>query len=798
MNTIQYNIHYEWKILHDGVGKTPNVRASSSSWCYNNAVWVLCGSSSGLGKANEVWVFDLRTKLWSKIDTGESGPTGRDGQAGAYIGNGRFVIFGGQGFAEPNQKLGKESDQMKTQTYWKREVYNDLWMFDCNTLKWSPIYPDGLSFPMGRRGASCIYIRHLSQTLYNNTSTLAEPSAARSRRSAGNNTRQTLGEDSSYATPSINSGALRETNTPGRSKNEAPGYGSSNGGSSTVSGPPPLENCLVVYGGAGIELSKYTEQLYSDVWVFSFDRNIWIRYDTKGVDPVPTTDHRVYKLEDSMVVMGGIRDTTPKVGGNAKDTQNTSDIQILNLMTMTWSNLPIYNSSNRDKSLKLNLHGFAAFPDQVFPPSPTVFNPNPHRRGQTPPPLDPGARNSQLILFGGNQVLDTKAAIHSKGMKALKDKSSQDATFFLNIDECSICPILLRGDVFPENRYLHVGVSSTPCNYQINEPPNSQGDNDTVSLASQATLSVAGGPGAAETKKPQESRKSFVPGLGGVDLRTEEAVGYVFGGSNIETGGYCDPILYALMRVKIIDPLMLRGGSAPVTNPTTTSTTAAPTKGSQAQNTAKNVLQFQSSFDNNGSFFEGGGGGSGLMNSRDADIFFAASSSSTNTRGDDMIDPPDFETSSIWVNVQNKANNYRNKQIREPNNWEEVKLSLTFSRSQRSFESLPSAFDNVNVSSPNPQTNSSTRFESFGHGGGGSGSLRPGMSRMASRSGSRQQKQEEAERKRELLRQSKAFPFIQKYQKKSHESFELRSSQSQLLLEYNKKTKPPALIPSHK
>ena len=68
------------------------------------------------------------------------------------------MIFGGQGFPEPNLKLGKGAIANRIKTYNKREVYNDLFQLDCDTLQWESIYPDGLLSPMGRRGHSSIFI----------------------------------------------------------------------------------------------------------------------------------------------------------------------------------------------------------------------------------------------------------------------------------------------------------------------------------------------------------------------------------------------------------------------------------------------------------------------------------------------------------------------------------------------------------------------------------------------------------------------------------------------------------------
>ena len=753
MNNIPFSLHYEWKVVHDGVGKTPNIRSSSSSWTYNGFLWLLCGASSGVGKASEVWRFDLKTKLWSKIDTStsEPNPNGRDGQAGAYIGNGKFVIFGGQGFPEPNQKLGKESDQMKTQTYWKREVFNDLWVFDCNTLKWSPIYPDGLSFPMGRRGASAIYVKYLNNmtgesfqlSKRRNSKQVSPPPAAHDDTTADSLSHLSQSVHSHKQLQHSQSNVLSAPHSVS-SRSQQPRQGSSNFSSSPTTSKateqPFLENCLVVYGGAGIELSKYTEQIYNDLWVFFFDRNIWVRYETGGIDPLPCTDHRVHKVGDLMYVLGGIADTTPRISTRGAPGENQiSDIQVLNLSTLSWAMLPLFDSPLQERCVKLNLHGFVAFPDKTFNPGASKDN--------LPVPITGNPLN-QLILFGGNPVTDNKAATSSKAQK-LRDKTSPEATVLLSLEEGTVSPLLLKGEVFPENRYGHMGFSSTPCNYDFELPEYAQ-DNGGL---------------------PQRRNKNFLPNS--LDLRTEEAVAYVYGGSNIEFGGYCDPVLFSLVRVKIIDPNALRSSSAPMPNPT-----SQPAQKSHAHNTARNVLQIPP-------LGPGGSGGGSQLSPEPSSPFplLGGSMYESSSKYEDL------KTSNIWVNIQTKINNangsYKNLTIREPNNWEEFKLNLTPSRSNKSLETLgnSASFGTLGGSNNNPNNSSGALSRSPSR----SGQQPEAFPASSSRPLSRSAKAAAMAAELKSLKESKAYPFIKKYNSRAHEHVDNRMSQSQLLLEYKHK-----------
>jgi len=63
----------------------------------NNRVTMFSGNRSGLGKANDVWVFDLWTNEWTELLPTGTLPTIRDGAASIYIASeDRMVIFGGR------------------------------------------------------------------------------------------------------------------------------------------------------------------------------------------------------------------------------------------------------------------------------------------------------------------------------------------------------------------------------------------------------------------------------------------------------------------------------------------------------------------------------------------------------------------------------------------------------------------------------------------------------------------------------------------------------------------------------
>ncbi len=603
---------FEWRLIHDGVGKTPNVRTNASTWIYKGDLWVSCGSGSGQGKSSEIWKFDMNIKSWSRVVVMGESPSSRDGQSGTYIGNGKFIIFGGQGFAEPNKKLGKESEGMKTQTHFKRDVLNDLWIFDCESLKWTPVYPNGLSFPMGRRGHSAIYIKSLPFD--------------------------------------IQGGDDQQSDFHGRIQSNLLVKPSANSDGDAVP-----TNCLLVYGGAGIELSKYTEQLYNDVWLYMFDSNTWRRFDTKGVDPTPVTDHKVERVGDQMVVVGGITNVkSSALLGSDLSSLNTSDCMVLNLCTSAWSYIPLYDSFGR--VIRINLHGFTLIQDTTIWSDTIQPSGHAHHHSAIKERLTAPLESQKLFIFGGKQVVDSKQASSNKTNKLRHE--FEEPILVLNVKDGTLTPLTVRDGSPPESRYSHLGfcgmsIESVEEIIQYNafekRSDNSNPSNPKVPPNHQTIQSVS-----------RASSNPFIP----KEIPIEETVLFIFGGCDVENGGYCDPALFALVKKNVPFSMANQTSSGPPGSPEF-----------NRPSSPELLMESFSSWSPGRSNSFGLGGGS--------------------------VDRRDEQSgTSIWLNLQNKqalSNYHKNSpsthMLRDPSNWEEMKLSLTPSHSERIFDAqkrLPS------------------------------------------------------------------------------------------------------------
>lgn len=631
---------YEWRQLHDGVGKTPNVRLNATSWHYKGQLWVACGAGSGQGKSSEVWKFELKSSSWSRVDVIGDSPTSREGHSGSYIGNGKFVLFGGQGFAEPNKKLGRESDGMKTQTHWKRDVFNDLWQFDCETLKWTPIYPNGLSFPMGRRGHTSIYVDKIFGAQESNGND--DQHDAMSMATSAMHSIAPSGASSvsaSHATQSVYTSVHSNAKSAGGPNHHAHSH------HDTAEAVP--ENSLVVFGGAGIELSKYTEQLYNDVWLYSFDSNLWTRYESRGIEPPPIAEHKVVKLGDLMIVVGGISAVKSNVASASTSLLDNinSDVFIFNLLTSTWSSVQMFDHMGR--ITRLNMHGFTLVPDTSIQID----------GGSNQNPLD----SQRLIIYGGNQIVDSKLAATTKSTKTRS--GFPEPVLILDLKDCTLTPLsVLIGDA-PVNRYGHIGfagIATEVLEEAANERLRSLRKDDTMARhASSHGHHNHGNHGGHhhQMHKPKSSHSNRSNKK--LDVPQEEAILYMYGGCNTEYGGYCDPALYALVK-RNGDPAVLYG-------------TNAESFASNHQSLRPSSPDFDAGFDNN---------------SIDSFPMTRQTSFLDEIHGDDLQRP------SIWVSLQNKQNlsNYnktstKRDYVREPSNWEEMKLSLTTSHSERILES---------------------------------------------------------------------------------------------------------------
>lgn len=793
------NYHYEWRIVHDGIGRVPNIRSDAASFYYQNCMWITCGAGSGLGKSSEVWKFDLASKLWHKIDISpQDSPTMRDGHSGAYIGEGKFVIFGGQGFSEPNKKLGRESDQLKAQTHCKRDVFNDLWVFDCNSLKWTPIYPDGLSFPMGRRGHSVVYIPK---------NTIAREEDERKKlHKLQHNRHHPGGNDegsvASYSTYGTSVGASSATSSHRSAvKNADADHPSTSNAAVAAAGnaymrshhhkpaphvfEPLPENSLVVFGGAGIELSKYTEQLYNDVWVYSFESNTWHRHETRGLEPHPTVNHRVVRNGENMIVVGGIVGANVVLPGMAPPPSASGphgaldgDVQVLNLRTATWSILRVLDHTGRPT--KVNSLGFTVVEDV-----------DPLSEQQLYVPV------KSLLVFGGKENIDSKLAATTRQTKrqqliatsalpanarrmshaqrnvlqTMAEKTyhhfhadgdildpwsvSDDQLMLLDIDQGTMTILQTKQEGSsgfgggvpvspPEGRYGHMAVAAVnPKEYQLEQQKEAEAAfAAAASIAANANRHGVGGRTSRTARRMMTgTSRTARGGFGGNDLPAELPVMYVFGGCRLENNGYCDPALYSLVKVYHQEkshaggfmatgrtdfsggimstrrpPMTERGPPDADIHSLARLSLAAP-GGSRDSAVVSPAVGTPTSphspfgFSDNGGFstphsvgapmshrpgpgttrFAGIGGGAMLL---EQSIFSAAAAAGHSgpeqpipqSMSVDLLSQP-----SIWTNIQRKEQlNVREPTLKSPSNWDEMKLSLTSSRSLRHLGSAGS------------------------------------------------------------------------------------------------------------
>ena len=407
-------VNYEWRVLHDGkIGKTPNIRSSTNAWVYNDAIWLAGGATAGFGKTSQVWKFSLQEKKWELAAVKGDSPTARDGHAGSYIGQGKYLVFGGQGFAEVNPKLNKGAAEFsRIKTYNKREIYNDIYQFNCDNLQWNPIYPDGLLFPMGRRGHTLAYFpQGVSDNDFKD-----EVASIFSSGSHQSN------EDSVITSSS----RRRKTKKPLISSEIVP-------------------NSILLYGGAGIELSKYTEQIYNDLWVYSINQNVWNRVASRGgPDPKPVFDHKMEVINDDVVIIGGICGVVKGVYTN-KEMVNNTDVMVYNLKTFMWSYLSLFDDSGN--IVRFNLHGFSVARDVSYPEN-----------------------SKQLLIFGGKEIVSKESAVNSLNPQISTVKRNNrygraSTTFILQVDKNKLSCISCCN---PVDRYGHVGISSQSADILLN------------------------------------------------------------------------------------------------------------------------------------------------------------------------------------------------------------------------------------------------------------------------------------------------------------------------------------------
>ena len=179
--------------------------------------------------------------------------------------------------------------------------------------------------------------------------------------------------------------------------------------------PPIAGNSVVVFGGSGMEVSKYIEAVYNDIWVYNIDLGRWAKMKTRGLEPKPLFDHRAERVGGVMVVVGGITSTNAKPFVTNESPPPNYDVMVLDLATVTWSVLELHQgpgSGGVRRATKLNLHGHSLSPD----------------------PYDPSS--GILFVFGGKETVDGRQAAHESAAGAkrlLKKTRSENCTLQIDV-----------------------------------------------------------------------------------------------------------------------------------------------------------------------------------------------------------------------------------------------------------------------------------------------------------------------------------------------------------------------------
>lgn len=201
-----------------------------------------------------------------------------------------------------------------------------------------------------------------------------------------------------------------------------------------------------------------------------------------------------------MVVLGGITGTPKSLG---QDYALMTDAMLLNLKSLSWSYIKLWDRTGR--LARFNFHGFSMSAD--IPNNPTT-----------------------VIIFGGKEVVDNKAASSSKQNPPSTNVYAAYNTFTLSISDGTLTPLKLREDssAFMDNRFGHLGVSAMSVegihhHFEVLAKPKKQ-------------------------EKKKNPPRVFDP-LTLLPIKVEPLM-YVFGGSNIDHGGFCDPILYELVKIQ--------------------------------------------------------------------------------------------------------------------------------------------------------------------------------------------------------------------------------------------------------
>ncbi len=393
------SITHEWREVQQKGGKLPAVRTGATSCLHDGSIYLFFGYGAGVGRSSDVWRFNIAEGLWSTVQTkgnNSDKPGKRDGHSTTDIGDGKVLIFGGQGDPSVNEKSERTLDIVKTKTWAVRDLYNDLFQYDCKSDTFAMLCPEG-GVPLCRRGHSAMFfpkggysehqlnIPHIAHHLHQHHASVSTTSSPKKKK-----------------------GDVDEV---------------------IVTYDPIPENSIVVFGGSGMEVSKYIEAVYSDVWVYNLDSGRWNKTKCRGIEPKPLFDHRCVRVGHIMLVVGGITATNAKAPTLGNELTENHDVMILNLKTLVWSYVDIITADG--KPTKLNLHGHSLVVD-------------PHETGI-------------VYLFGGKDTVDGKLASMEtiQGAKKWLKKSHDCHAWAIDVQAGTMSPIPTVNTP-PVSRYEHL------------------------------------------------------------------------------------------------------------------------------------------------------------------------------------------------------------------------------------------------------------------------------------------------------------------------------------------------------
>lgn len=539
---LEEKVEFEWHQISK-IGKSPPIRTNTQCAHYKDNLWIFLGAGAGVGRSSEVWKFNIKLGTWNLFECKGDIPSERDGHSVTYIGNGKFILFGGQGEPYENEKSVKRSDYIAVKTVSIRELYNSMYQLDAETGIWSRFEEDG-AIPMGRRGHSMVFIQ-----------------------------------------PTIKPKSKVEVEPVERKR-----------GSKKVEDIGIPEKSLILFGGTGIEASKYTEFLFNDLWCYQVDSNLWNRKLTSGATPRPMFDHRAEMVGDQMIVITGLTGSSAVSASKTISSLTVPEILILNTKTLAWTGVDLYDSTGRVS--KLRLYGFSICPDIL-------------------------SGTGCLFIYGGREVVDAKtAAVEAPNKKKGNKKAgfSQSTNGWrVDINRCTVSPMKSINDG-PRGRYGHVSCSTIPIEEWFREVK------------------------PAAVKKTKDMFENY-----------DEKLMYTFGGSYSESGGFCDPVVYEYSRThKFIQPNGSENGDE------YDDEVASRPSSARSLKSIKSVKSL-----NDQSSYRSGENRRSLIGTYNAP--------------QDDNDHQNEERLTVWEkNASRDPNIAKGSRARNPTNWNELKLALTY------------------------------------------------------------------------------------------------------------------------